>query len=86
MEYIFFVCLFSAGWLLRSLLENVTKSHILEEAEFLWLNPRTFCWERIRKDSPVNTTSRILMGIPVEPTTLDLNQIVEYQTNKLKGL
>ena len=83
MEYVVFVILFSAGWLLRAFLEKITKEHVLKDAEFLWFNPSTFCWERIRKGSQVSSSSRILMGIPVEPNALDLNEIIEFQTNKL---
>jgi hypothetical protein len=85
MDAIFLVLLFCLGYIARGILERLSKSAILKEAEFLWFNPSAFQWERINKNSKVTPRSRVLMGIPVEPSSLDLEQIHEFQSNN-KGI
>ncbi len=86
MEYILFVCIFFIGFLARGTIERLSRDSFLKDAEFLWFNPAVFQWERINKNSEVKPHSRVLMGIPVEPSSLDLERIHEFQTNKLKGM
>ena len=85
MEFTFFILIFFVGYLSRGFLENLSRQTILRNAEFLWFNPKSFQWERIRRNSGVNPHSRILMGIPVDPGAIDLEQIHEFQADKLKG-
>ena len=85
MEIVLFISLFFAGFLVRGFFEGLSKESILKNAEFLWFNPRVFQWERIGRNSDVKSHSRVLMGIPVEPTSLDLEKIHEFQKNKMQG-
>jgi hypothetical protein len=80
-----YVGLFILGFAVRGLIENLKRDSILKEAEFLWFNPKVFQWERINRSSGVSVSSRVLMGIPVVPSSIDLEQIHEFQKNKMTG-
>ncbi len=84
MEYVLFIVMFFIGFASRGFIENFAKENILRDAEFLWFNPTVFQWERIDRSSKVTPNSRVLMGIPVKPDSLDLERIHEFQTNKLR--
>ena len=86
MDIVFFILIFFVGFLIRGFIEKISKETILRDAEFLWFNPTVFQWERIGRNSEVKPHSRVLMGIPVEPSSLDLEKIHEFQINKLKGM
>jgi hypothetical protein len=76
---------FALGYVLRGLIEKLQRTSLVKQAEFLWFNPQVFQWERINRNSGVSDSSRVLMGIPVEPTSIDLEQIHEFQKNKMQG-
>ena len=86
MEFLLFVLIFWSGYLSRGFLEHLSRETMLRAAEFLWFNPTSFQWERISRGSGVKPHSRILMGIPVDPSSIDLERIHEFQTDKLKEM
>ena len=85
MSLLTYMGFFLLGFGLRGFIESFRRTSLLKHAEFLWFNPKVFQWERINRNSGVSASSRVLMGIPVEPDSIDLEQIHEFQKNKMIG-
>ena len=85
MEWLVYLGVFVLGFATRGLIEGLYRAALLKSAEFLWFNPKVFQWERINRGSGVNDSSRVLMGIPVDASSIDLEQIYEFQKNKMQG-